>query len=196
MKKYIINCYGWSIESVGKSLTDEQVQLINEKMVEFGYTEPYEIMFEIEEFMNFDIWDGDLFHVTKALDNQTLFFEVFDGDGNKINDFDIKDITFNSDENIEYKEYSGWPNEETQKNIWLMTHENKGGVYSFEIESEEQPKPEDFSYSTGCISTPDGDWDFIEKIYFKNEEMEIMDYLDNTGKGTTVELFRFDEIDN
>ena len=39
------------------------------------------------------MWDGDLFHVSKAFDNGTLFFEVLDEEGNKVTEFNIEDIS-------------------------------------------------------------------------------------------------------
>jgi hypothetical protein len=196
--KYTVNTYGWSMEALGKSLTDEQVQLIKEKMVEKGYDETSEIRFEVEDFMEFDHWDGDLFHVSKAIDNQTLHFEIEDENGEKVVAFGIEDISRPYDEDgnekYEYDEFSAWPNEETSTNIWLTIDESKGGVFTYEIESEDVPKPEDFSYSFGCVSTPEGDWDYINNIYFKGQELEIVDFLDNTGKAATIEIFTLEDI--
>ena len=48
---------------------------------------------------------------------------------------------------------------------------------------------EDFAYLNGDIETPEGCWDFIDKIFFKGEELEITDCLDNTGKATSVYLW-------
>jgi hypothetical protein len=46
--KYTLNTYGWSMESVAKELTDEQVQIIKNKMEEEGYDELYQIRFELD----------------------------------------------------------------------------------------------------------------------------------------------------
>lgn len=196
--KYTVNTYGWSMEALGKSLTEEQVQLIKEKMTEKGYSELYEIRFEIEDFMDFDMWDGDLFHVSKAFDNGTLFFEVLDEEGNKVTEFNIEDISNSYDEEgndkYEYNEFSAWPSEDGTQNIWLTVDESKGGVFTYQIESEEVPKPEDFMYSMGCVATPEGDWDFINELYFKGKLMEIEDFLDNTGKAATIEIFTLEDI--
>ena len=37
MAKYKLNCYGWSLEAIGKSLTDEQVKKIEDLMKKAGY---------------------------------------------------------------------------------------------------------------------------------------------------------------
>ena len=49
MAKYTLNTYGWSFEAICKTLTDEQVQQVREKMDEEGYTELHEIRFDLDE---------------------------------------------------------------------------------------------------------------------------------------------------
>ena len=198
--KYTINTYGWSMEALGKTLTDEEVQMIKTEMQERGYDELYEIRFEIEEFMDFDMWDGDIFHISKPFDNGTLYFQVLDENGEMVSEFDINDILKpyddEGDDKYPYEDINAWPNNESTPNIWLTVDENKGGIFSYEIESDDIPKPEDFSFSLGSIGTPDGDWDFISEIYYKDEALEIQDYLDSTGKSSTAEMFTLNDIDN
>jgi hypothetical protein len=62
-----------------------------------------------------------------------------------------------------------------------------------EFESDEVPSSKDFTFTTGCIETPNGDWDFIDKIFYKGEELEIVDWLDNSGKSSTLEIFTHDD---
>ena len=198
--KYTINTYGWSMEALGKTLTDEEVQMIKTEMQERGYDGLYEIRFEIEEFMDFDMWDGDIFHISKPFDNGTLYFQVLDENGEMVSEFDINDISKpyddEGDDKYPYEDINAWPNNESTPNIWLTVDENKGGIFSYEIESDDIPKPEDFSFSLGSIGTPDGDWDFISEIYYKDEALEIQDYLDSTGKSSTAEMFTLNDIDN
>ena len=67
MAKYTLNTYGWSFEAICKSLTDEQVQLIKDKMDEEGYSELHEIRFDLDELLDLDFWDGDVFHKTEEI---------------------------------------------------------------------------------------------------------------------------------
>jgi hypothetical protein len=71
----------------------------------------------------------------------------------------------------------------------LSIDENKGGIFTLSLESDEVPKATDFTYSTGSIGTPEGDWDFINQIFFKGQPLTIDDYLDNWGKSSNVEIF-------
>jgi hypothetical protein len=196
MAKYKLNCYGWSLEAIGKSLTDEQVKKIEDLMKKAGYEELWEVRYDLEELLDIDIWDGDLFHVSKAFDNGTMYFTVEDDMEKQVLSFDI-DQTGELDENYyeenDYVGYDSFPNETKQKKVYLSVDENKGGLYYMEFDSEEIPKPEDFTYTTGSIETPNGDWDFIDKIFYKGEELEIVDWLDNSGKSSTLEIFTHDD---
>jgi hypothetical protein len=196
MAKYKLNCYGWSLEAIGKSLTDEQVKKIEDLMKKAGYEELWEVRYDLEELLDIDIWDGDLFHVSKAFDNGTMYFTVEDDMEKQVLSFDI-DQTGELDENYyeenDYVGYDSFPNETEPRNVYLSVDENKGGLYYMEFDSEEIPKPEDFTYTTGSIETPNGDWDFIDKIFYKGEELEIVDWLDNSGKSSTLEIFTHDD---
>ena len=196
MAKYKLNCYGWSLEAIGKSLTDEQVKKIEDLMKKAGYEELWEVRYDLEELLDIDIWDGELFHVSKAFDNGTMYFTVEDDMEKQVLSFDI-DQTGELDENYyeenEYVGYDSFPKEDEPRNVYLSVDENKGGLYYMEFDSEEIPKPEDFTYTTGSIETPNGDWDFIDKIFYKGEELEIVDWLDNSGKSSTLEIFTHED---
>lgn len=195
MGKYKLNCYGWSFEAVGKSLTDEQVSVILDTMKEQEAESVSQIRFDLEELLGIDIWDGELFHLSQAFDNNTMHFVVEDEQGEEVLKFEINEMSDLPDEYYEDNEildYSAFPKEDGPKNVYLSVDENKGGIYQMEFESEELPKPEDFTYTRGCIGTPNGDWDFIDKIRFKGNELEILDWLDNSGKATTLEIFTYD----
>jgi len=196
MAKYKLNCYGWSLEAIGKSLTDEQVKKIEDLMKKAGYEELWEVRYDLEELLDIDIWDGELFHVSKAFDNGTMYFTVEDDMEKQVLSFDI-DQTGELDENYyeenDYVGYDSFPNETEPRNVYLSVDENKGGLYYMEFDSEEIPKPEDFTYTTVSIETPNGDWDFIDKIFYKGEELEVVDWLDNSGKSSTLEIFTHDD---
>jgi hypothetical protein len=196
MAKYKLNCYGWSLEAIAKSLTDEQVKKIEDLMKKAGYEELWEVRYELDELLDIDIWDGDLFHVSKAFDNGTMYFTVEDDVEKEVLSFDI-DQTGELDENYceenEYVDYNAFPNETEPKNVYLSVDENKGGLYYMEFESDEVPNPKDFTFTTGSIGTPNGDWDFIDKIFYKGKELEVVDWLDNSGKSSTLEIFTQDD---
>ena len=198
MAKYKLNCYGWSLEAIGKILTDEQVKKIEDLMKKAGYEELWEVRHDLDDLLDIDIWDGDLFHVSKAFDNGTMYFTVEDDMEKEVLTFDI-DETGDLDEDYydknEYVNYDTSPKDKKLKprNTYLSVDENKGGLYYMEFESDEVPSSKDFTFTTGCIETPNGDWDFIDKIFYKGEELEIVDWLDNSGKSSTLEIFTHDD---
>jgi hypothetical protein len=196
MAKYKLNCYGWSLEAIGKSLTDEQVKKIEDLMKRSGYEELWEVRYDLDDLLDIDIWDGELFHISKAFDNGTMYFMIEDDMEKEVLSFDI-DETGDLDENYyeenEYVGYDAYPKEDESRNVYLSVDENKGGLYYMEFESDEVPTSKDFTYSTGSIDTPNGDWDFIDKIFYKGQELEIVDWLDNSGKSSTLEIFTHDD---
>ena len=196
MKKYKLNSYGWSMEAIGKSLTNEEVLKTEELIKEKGSEFIWEVRFDIDDLFEMDIWDGDLFHISKAFDNNTAYFVIEDEEGKEVLNFEIKDFAELDEsyyENNEFLEYDAFGNLEENKNVYVSIDENKGGMFLMEFESEEIPTEKDFTYTTGSIVTPEGDWDFIDKIFFKGQELEIVDYLDNSGKASTVKIYTHDD---
>jgi len=193
--KYTLNTYGWSAEFIGKKLTTEQLEKINVLMYENKVEDVASIRFDLDDTEDFDIWDGDLLHTTKPLDNNTMLFQVLDEDDNLVLEFGIEDLVsmgeVNEDVYDNLNNYEVFPTENSS--AYLSVDEFKGGIFSYEIESEETPKAKDFNYLTNTIDTPDGDWDIIDKVYFKGVELEIVDFLDNTGKAATVDVFNWEE---
>ena len=196
MKKYKLNSYGWSMEAIGKSLTNEEVLKTEELIKEKGSEFIWEVRFDIDDLFEMDIWDGDLFHISKAFDNNTAYFVIEDEEGKEVLNFEIKDFAELDEsyyENNEFLEYDAFGNLEENKNVYVSIDENKGGMFLMEFESEEIPTEKDFTYTTGSIVTPEGDLDFIDKIFFKGQELEIVDYLDNSGKASTFKIYTHDD---
>ena len=191
---YKLKSYGWSGEFIGKKLTDEQVEQIEQLKEEKGCDELWELRFDLEE-LDIDIYDGDLFHLSKALDNDAMIFQLEDENGNVVLEFnigDLKDITSVDEDWDDYKSHDAIPNEEGD-NIYVSVDENKGGIFEYEFESDEIPTVEDFTYCNGSVDFPDGDWDYIDRIYFKGKEIEPSDFLDNSGKSSQLKIFKFGE---
>ena len=202
MAKYTVNTYGWSFEAICKTLTDEQVQLIKDKMDEEGFSELHEIRFDLDELLDLDFWDGEVFHKTEAFDNGTMYFEIIDEEGNKVSEFkvgdtpDLYETIEDYDDKYKYRSYNAVPQYNVPPtNLYLSVDENKGGIYSFTIESDTVPVASDFTVSSGSIDTPDGNYDFIDQVFFKGEPLEIEDYLDNSGKASSCMIFTLDGED-
>lgn len=200
--KYRVEFYGWEMEAQGYSLDDMQVEQVRDLMEENGVDELWEVRSELED-IGIDVWDeGDLFHISKPFYNDTFWGKVFDEDGNVVLEIDYKDLGdlydhVGDDDDIEemypYENYIALPEflDDTD-NVLLIVDENKGGLFECSFESDETPKASDFSLMGGTIETPEGEWDFISRVFFKDQELEPTDYLDNRGKAATVELYTKD----
>ena len=204
MSKYKLNVYGWEMEAVGHSITNEQVQSIKDLMEENGYESVSECIFELEdEGILDDLYSPDLFHISRALDNGRLWFQVYDeNEENVVLEFEPKDMGDYYDligdddfieENYPYEGYLAIPEDmDGVENILFVAHENKGGVVQLEFESDEVPTAKDFCFLNGDVGTPEGDWDFVSKYFYKGQLLEVYDHLDNTGKATTAEIYTKD----
>ena len=203
--KYKLEMYGWEVEATGHSLTDEQVKSIQDLMETNGADELWEIRHDIEiEGIVDDLYSPDLYHVSRGLDNSGLWFLLRNEKDEKVLQFepsdmeDIYEMLGDSADDIPYEGYLAIPGEGKNKNVdnvLAVFDEYKGGIVEFEeFESDEVPKAKDFCVQHGDIGTPDGDWDFISKVFHKGKELEIYDHLDNSGKSSTVEIYRKDGL--
>ena len=203
MKKYKLALWGWEVEAVGHSLTDKQVDGIQSLMKEKEYDELWEARWDIEENEELglnDWWSPDLFHETSPLDNSALTGHLTDENDKTVLEFQFHDIppaweVIGEEAADKLSEtYCAMPEYiEGVDNVLCSFDENKGGLQEYEFESDTIPTPKDFYYSNGCIETPDGDWDIIDKLFFKGVELDIDDWGDNMGKASTVEIYRKDK---
>lgn len=205
MKKYIVRFYGWEEEMQGFNLSQEQVDKLEEAVSSGKYESIDSMGFDIEEIIGVDFFDGDAFSMSRAnyLPDNTYIF-VYDENENELFSFDLNetsDIEDHLDDNDEYFDYYEGvtqmefiPVKDESENILFATSTSKGGLYEFHIESDEVPKPEDFSVVTGVIEMLDVYYEFIEHVYFKGKRLEIEEWLDNRGKGIDIILTKLQDL--
>lgn len=204
MVNYVLHVYGWEVEALAHSLTNEQVISIQELMEQNGYEELWECRYDIEnEGIIDDLYNPNLFHISKTLNNGTTWFKVYDeNEENVILEFETKDMgnyydLIGDDDVIEekypYENYLVIPEYmNSVDNILFVADENKGGVVQLKFNSNEIPSSNDFCALEGMIETPEGDWDFISNYFYKGQLLEVHDHLDNSGKASTVRIFKSD----
>lgn len=199
MKKYQLKVYGWELNASAHSLTEQEVQDVENYQEENGYDDLSELGWELESVIEgYEPFSTNMWVITKPFFNEKLTFTITDEDGAEVTKFSLDDIMNHSDidENLEGEVYQGYPVENKNENILLFLEENKGLVCGFNFESEEIPTSKDFSYLVGLIDTPDGDWNLVDKMFFKGIELEEnFDYQDTTGKALTVQLWTLNNID-
>ena len=81
------------------------------------------------------------------------------------------------------------------ENILFTYHENKGCLGEFCIESEDEPKINDFAVVVGVIETPENEIEYLDRYYFRSQELEWeYDYEDVKGKEFTVKVYRLEDL--
>ena len=190
MKNYTIELYGWTFDAKAKSITLEQVEQINNLKIEFGVEEFSEIKFDIEDTI---VSDGnwDILHLSKPfwyLDK--TIFVVKDNQNIEVNRFELSNV-------IHHEEYGtsetgeGYviiPSEEFE-HILFSIDELKGGICSYQIESNQIPQVSDFSVLDGYIEGLDSEWEFIDSLYYKGSKLEITGYLDSDCKSSEIVIY-------
>lgn len=177
--------YGWSVEAMGHSLNDSQVKSIQDLMESNGYSEFWEVRNDLEEVgVIDDIYSPDLFHESRGLANDALWFVVSDENNKEVLKFIAKDmgdfyeVLGDAADDVPYEGYLAIPGRGDSSevdNILATFDEGKGGIAGFEtFESDTVPKPMDFGYQKGDIATPDGDWDSYPKCILKLKNWKWM----------------------
>lgn len=198
MSKYKLRVHGWELNASAHSLTNQQSDDLKEYQEENGHDELSEMAWEIETVVDgYEPFSTNMWVIDVPMDNDRLSFILEDENGQEVTTFKLDDMTdhYEIEEDYDGKNYNGYPEEGGDENILLFLEENKGVVYGFNIESEETPTSKDFSYIRGSIETPDGDWDFVDKVFFKGKELEVdFDFQDTRGKALTVQLWTLDDV--
>ena len=202
MKKYIVRFYGWEEEMQGYNLSQEQTDKLEEAVSSGEYESLDSIGMDIEEILGVDFFEGDAFSMSRAnyLPDNTYIF-VYDENENELFSFDLNDMSDIEDHNEEYDyedvtQIEFVPEKGGVENVLFASSSNKGGLYEFHIESDEVPKPEDFSIVTGMIEMIDLYYEFIENVYFKGEKLEIEEWLDNRGIGIYLHYTKLQDLYN
>jgi len=89
--KYKLEVYGWSMEAMGHSLNDQQLEDVDILMKDNNCDELWQIRSELEDVVD-DMWGPDLFHMNAPFYNGSTFFRVVDENEKVILEFDEKDL--------------------------------------------------------------------------------------------------------
>lgn len=198
MAKYQLKVYGWELNGSAHSITDQQVEDIKQYQEDNGYDDLSEMAWDLETVVEgYEPFSTNMWVIDKPMDNDRLSFIIADENGEDIRTFNLDEMTdhYEIDEDYESIDYQGYPTEGEHENVLLFLEENKGLVYGFNFESDETPTPKDFSVIPGTIGTEEGDWDFIDKVFFKGTELEVdYDFQNTNGKALTVQLWTLNDV--
>lgn len=200
-QSYTVKVSGWELNGSAHSLTKEQVKQLKDYQEEMGIEDLNDIGFGLEDVIeDYYPFDTNMWVISKPFEipNNT-YFTVDNENDVTVLEFPLSKIESRNEDNdplFEYPEsHQGYPMEDNNEDILLFMEENKGLVCEFKFYSNEPPKLEDFTYVPNFVETPDGDWEYIETLYFKNKELE-MSYEEQwvRGKALTVELWSLSDL--
>ena len=196
MAKYKVELYGWELEANCFSLNERQTTIMDEYIEENGGDCLSKMGFDIEEMLDIDMFDSDVFNISKPFYYDNMTFIVFDENDEEVIQFNTSEISFLEDilgnDYVDTECIIAMP-DILKKNLLLITHESKGGIYYFYVESNETPKPEDFSVMGNVIETPDGEYDIVEDVYYKGNKIEIEEWLGGDGKGFSIDYYKIND---
>lgn len=204
MAKYKLLVNGLGIDGSAHSLTDEEVQNILSFKEKKGYQKLNEMYSDLPEILDdYDHYQTNYWVTTTTLDTESLHFVLVSENDEVVWDakFDELDKLM---ENFEYpedaedhaKEIDAYPHE-GRENILLVYETTKGTMFGLEFESDEEPKPSDFAFTSQSMETPNYEEALISKVFFKGQELERnYDEENYRGKNLTIELFTMDDLDS
>jgi hypothetical protein len=203
MKKYKLLVNGTIFDGSAHKLTDLEVQKLNKYKTDNSINKWEELYDDLEDLVeDYDRYETNWWNAERIMVTPSLNFVLLDEANNLLwtkKHEEISDIYDLADKyNIEdgfddiEKSFDAVPYED-QENILFVYELLKGDYCSFEIDSEEIPNIEDFAIVSHCLETPDEEFEFLEKVFYKNIELDP-NYDDQFEKGKllVVELFTMD----
>ncbi|MDA8699133.1 hypothetical protein N9M11_03325 [Flavobacteriaceae bacterium] len=80
-------------------------------------------------------------------------------------------------------------------NILFYYQELKGTLISYSIESDTEPKPEEFSHTCITLETPNEEIELVNNVLYKTQILQReYEYEDFRGKNLTVKLFTLKDV--
>jgi hypothetical protein len=207
MDKYSLLVNGTGFDGSAHVLTSEEVQKIRDFQVEAGYDSLGELYSDLPELLDgYDHYDTNYWVRSTAMATPRLHFVLVDDDEKIVWDVKPEELSGVNDETIGFKfpedaedhikEIDAYPHE-GKENILLVYEETKGTMIDFVVESDEVPKPIDFSFTIQSLETPEYELELVDKVFFKGNQLEPVYEQENySGKGLTIEIFTMDDLDS
>lgn len=206
MAKYSLLVNGTGFDGSAHVLKSEEVQKIRDFQEEAGYDRLDEMYSDLPELLeNYDHYDTNYWVTSTAMATPRLHFVLVDEEEKIVWDAKPEEFSevnsettgfkFPEDAEDHVKEIDAYPHE-GKENILLVYEETKGTMIDFVVESDEAPKPIDFSFTVQSLETPEYEIELVDKVFFKGTQLESVYEQENyTGKGLTVAIFTIEGLD-
>lgn len=207
MAKYSLLVNGTGIDGSAHTLTDEEVLGLRNFKDDQGYDTWHEMYSDLPEILeNYDHYDTNNWVISTTLATDRLHFVLVDQDNNVVWDAKPEEFSQVYDETLGFefpddaedatKIRDAVPYDE-HPNILLVYELCKGTMVDFSVELDEAPKPSDFSYTVHTIETPEDEFEYVDKVFFKGKQLEpVYEHENFTGKGLTVEILTMEDMDD
>jgi len=207
MAKYSLLVNGTGFDGSAHVLKSEEVQKIRDFQEEAGYNTLDEMYSDLPELLeNYDHYDTNYWVTSTAMATPRLYFVLVDEEEKIVWDVKPEEFSevnsettgfkFPEDAEDHVKEIDAYPHE-GKENILLVYEETKGTMIDFVVESDEVPKPIDFSFTTQSLETPEYELELVDKLFFKGNQLEPVYEQENySGKGLTVAIYTMEDLDS
>lgn len=200
MAKYKLCVLGLGMEGCAHTLTNEEVQKLRDYKDENSHDEYSQMYSELPEILesfehgNTNWWTASRPYVNSSLrfvlknENNEVLWETphtETSDVYELNEkYDLLEDFENATENFDAYPHDG------HENILCIIEDVKGTICNYIIESDEVPVVEDFGFTSPSLESPVFDYEYLDKMFFKNKELE-KDFEDELIRGKSLDIYVF-----
>lgn len=207
MAKYKLLVNGWGMEASAHNLTSEEVKKIRDEKEANGYDELSEMYIDLPEIIEgYDHYGTNWWVASRPYVNDRLWFVlkdmkdniIWEIDGNKLPDtYELEEKYGEIPGVDEISEFIDAYPHRGHENILCLIEDVKGTMCCYYIESEEEPKAEDFAFTSQSLESPEFDYEIMDKMFYKNQEL-VKEFDEEwvTGKSLEIYLFTLDDLES
>jgi hypothetical protein len=207
MAKYKLCVLGWGMEGCAHTLTNEEVQKLRDYKDENSHDEYSEMYSELPEILesfehgDTNWWTASRPYVNSSLrfvlknENDEVVWETPHTETLDVYELDEKYGLPKDFENL-MESIDAYPHD-GHENILCVIEDVKGTLSNYIIESDEVPVVEDFGFTTHSLESPVFDYEYMDKMFYKNQELE-KDFEDEwiNGKSLDIYVFTLEDVNN
>lgn len=180
MNTYRLKIYGWEFDGACHSISDEEIQDIEDLKIYYDTTDISLITDEISESIGWNPKNSNQWNLNRPFEWDQAEFTLLDDNDNEIWTVPYTEIgdVYDLEENFglnewefdNFKSLSNYTFKKTENTLCYF-QQNKGTVGSFIIKSDTVPLPTDFGVSTLEISTNKKFINIIEDVFYKSHKL-------------------------
>lgn len=200
MAKYKLCVLGLGMEGCAHTLTNEEVQKLRDYKDENSIDEYSQIYSELPEILeNFEHGNTNWWTASRPYVNSSLRFVLknqndevlWEKPHTETSDVYVLNEKYGLPEDFENatENIDAYPND-GHENILCIIEDVKGTICNYILESEEVPVVEDFGFTSPSLESPVFDYENIDKMFYKNQELE-KDFEDELIKGKSLDIYVF-----